>query len=81
MSPCLLLTRKVSLTSVLCLLVIGHFPCGQEEELRAEVAAAQEATAAARRDAEAEKERFKKVIQELKRKLDRCAPLCMLHAE
>lgn len=39
-----------------------------------EVAAAQEGAAAARREAEADKERFKKVIQELKKKLDRCSP-------
>ena len=43
--------------------------------MRREVLAAQEGAAAARRDAEAEKERFKKVIQELKKKLDRCSPL------
>ena len=35
------------------------------------MAAAEEAAATARKDAEAEKERFKKVIQELKKKLDR----------
>lgn len=39
--------------------------------MRREVASAQEGTAAARRDAEAEKERFKKIIQELKKKVDR----------
>lgn len=39
--------------------------------MRRQVASALEGTAAARRDAEAEKERFKKVIQELKKKLDR----------
>lgn len=44
----------------------------QEEELRRELAAAHEAAGAARRDADAEKERFKRVIQELKKKLDRC---------
>ena len=42
--------------------------------------AAQEGAAAARRDSEAEKERFKKVIQELKKKLDRCSHLTLLLA-
>lgn len=41
--------------------------------MRRQVASALEGTASARRDAEAEKERFKKVIQELKKKLDRWA--------
>ena len=45
------------------------------------MAAACEGTAAARRDSETEKERFKKVIQELKKKLDRSFPLTLLLAD
>ena len=43
----------------------------QEEEVRKEMAAAQEGLAAAHKDVEADRDRFKKVIQELKKKLDR----------
>ncbi len=43
----------------------------QEEEAKKEMATAQEGVAAAHKEVEAERDRFKKVIQELKKKLDR----------
>jgi len=43
----------------------------QEEEAKKEMAAAQEGLATAHKEVEAERDRFKKVIQELKKKLDR----------
>ncbi len=43
----------------------------QEEEARKEMSAAQEGLATAHKEVEAERDRFKKVIQELKKKLDR----------
>ena len=43
----------------------------QEEEAKKKMATAQEGLAAAHKEVEAERDRFKKVIQELKKKLDR----------
>lgn len=43
----------------------------QLEELKAEVKIGQEGLAAVRKETEAERERFKKIIQELKKKIDR----------
>ena len=43
----------------------------QEEEAKSERAAAEEGATAAFKEVEAERDRFKKVIQELKKKLDR----------
>ena len=43
----------------------------QLEEMHAEVKSGQDGVAAARKETEAERERFKKIIQELKKKIDR----------
>lgn len=45
----------------------------QLDELRNELESNQGKLAAARKEAEAERERFKKIIQDLKKKLDRFA--------
>lgn len=49
----------------------------QEEEAKKVMATAQEEVAAAHKEVEAERDRFKKVIQELKKKLDRCSHCTM----
>lgn len=45
----------------------------QLEELKVEANSSQDGLVVARKEAEAERERFKKIIQELKKKIDRQA--------
>ena len=50
------------------------------EEARAEAKTSQEILAAARKEAESERERFKKITQELKKKIDRFQGHCCIAA-
>ena len=54
-----------------CVYASLGFRVVKEEEAKKEMATAQEGVAAAHKEVEAERDRFKKVIQELKKKLDR----------